>query len=401
MSACSVPVVSTFCSAAGSVAQGVAGDFIKTAAQDAANAANAILQTLVTAWTNLPVRLGGPQASAATSLVQGDLRGVEVWAGVLGVLVAAARMALSRRGEPLRQAVSGLLNMILIGGAGVVAINLFAAAGDDLSGYLLQNGFGQANAAFDLGLAAGFAPFLLLVLAILAIVSLLVQVALVILRSALLVVLAGVWPVAAAASMTSAGAQWFRRLNGWVVALLLYKPAASVCYAAAFELLSGSAGGGTSVIAQIEGVVLIVLATLTLPGLLRFVVPLTSSVGGFSSGEVLATGAALAAGAAAVVATAGAAAPAAGGVGGAMAGMGATAATAGPSGSALAGSAGSGGSSFAPAGAGTNGSRAAGMRAAGMRAAAMSDAAQGFGQAASGASGAAKHGIGGEGEEDG
>ena len=396
MSVCSVPGVNLICSGAGSLAQGVAGDFIKTAAQDAANAANAILQTLVTAWTNLPVRLGGPQASAATSLVQGDLRDVEVWAGVLGVLVAAARMALSRRGEPLRQAASGLFNMIVVGGAGVVAINLFAAAGDDLSGYLLQNGFGQANAAFDLGLAAGFAPFLLLVLAILAIVSLLVQVALVILRSALLVVLAGVWPVAAAASMTSAGAQWFRRLNGWVVALLLYKPAASVCYAAAFELLSGSAGGGTSVIGQIEGVVLIVLATLTLPALLRFVVPLTSSVGGFSSGEVLATGAALAAGAAAVVAAAGAATPAAGGVGGAMAGRGATAATAGPSGSALAGSGGSGGSSFAPMGAGTNGSRAAGMRAAGLR-----DAAQGFGQAASGASGAAEHGIGGEGEGDG
>ena len=161
MSACSVPVVSTFCSAAGSLAQGVAGDFIKTAATDAANAANSILQTLVTAWTNLPVQLGGAQAGAATSLIQGDLRGVEVWAGVLGVLVAAARMALFRRGEPFRQAASGLLNMIVIGGAGVVAINLFAAAGDDLSGYLLQNGFGQANAAFDLGLAAGFAPFLL------------------------------------------------------------------------------------------------------------------------------------------------------------------------------------------------------------------------------------------------
>lgn len=391
MGACSVPGFNLICSGAGSLAQGVAGDFIKTAATDAANAANSILETLVTAWTNLPVQLGGAQAGAATSLIQGDLRGIEVWAGVLGVLVAAARMALFRRGEPFRQAASGLLNMIVIGGAGVVAINLFATAGDDLSNYLLQNGFGQANAAFDLGLAAGFAPFLLLILAILAIVSLLVQVALVILRSALLVILAGVWPVAAAASMTSAGAQWFRRLNGWVVALLLYKPAAAVCYAAAFELLSGTAGGGTSVIGQIEGVVLVILATLTLPALLRFVVPLTSSVGGFSGGEVLATGAAVAAGAAAVVATAGAAAPAAGGVAGGMAGGGATAAAAGPSGSALAGSAGGGGSSFAPAGASTNASRAAGVR----------DAAQGFGQAAGGASGAAEHGIAGEGEGDG
>ncbi len=205
--------------------------------------------------------------------------------GVLGVIVGAARMALFRRGEPFRQVVSGLLNMIVIGGAGVVAINLLATAGDNFSNYLLSNGFGQANAAFDLGLAAVSAPFLLLILSILAIVSLLVQVALIILRSALLVVLTGVWPVAAAASMTSAGAQWFRRLNGWIVAFLLYKPAAAVCYAAAFQLLSGTAGGGTSVIGQMEGVVLIILATLTLPALLRFVVPLVSSVGGISTGR--------------------------------------------------------------------------------------------------------------------
>ena len=116
MGVCSIPVVSQACSIGTSVAQGVAGDFIKTAAQDAANAANSILETLVTAWTNLPVQLGGAQGGAATSLIQGDLRGVEVWAGVLGVLVAAARMALFRRGEPLRQAVSGLLNMVVVGG---------------------------------------------------------------------------------------------------------------------------------------------------------------------------------------------------------------------------------------------------------------------------------------------
>jgi type IV secretion system protein TrbL len=373
---CSLAVVSQLCSVGSSVAGGVAVDFINTAATDAANAANSILQTLVTAWTAVPTQLGGAQAGAATSLIQGDLLGIEVWVGTLGVIVAAARMALFRRGEPFRQVVSGLLNMIVIGGAGVVAINLLATASDNFSNYLLSNGFGQANAAFDLGLAAVSAPFLLLILSILAIVSLLVQVALIILRSALLVVLTGVWPVAAAASMTSAGAQWFRRLNGWIVAFLLYKPAAAVCYAAAFQLLSGTAGGGTSVIGQIEGVVLLILATLTLPALLRFVVPLVSSVGGISTGEVLGTGAALAAGAAAVAATAGAAAPAAGAAAGMASG---SAAAAAPSGSALAAAA-------APA---PSGSTAAGMR----------DAAQGLGQAARGVTDHAEDSIAGEGQE--
>jgi len=378
MGLCSLPVVSTACDVGSSVAGGVADDFIKTAATDAANAANSILQTLVTAWTAVPTQLGGAQAGAATSLIQGDLLGVEVWVGVIGVIVAAARMALFRRGEPFRQVVSGLLNMIVIGGAGIVAINLLATAGDGLSNYLLSNGFGQANNSFNLGLAVITEPFLLLVLSILAIVSLLVQVALIILRSALLVVLAGVWPVAAAASMTSAGAQWFRKLNGWILAFLLYKPAAAVCYAAAFKLMQG--GGLSPVMAQIEGVVLIILATLTLPALLRFVVPLVSSVGGVSGGEIVATGAALAAGAAAVVATAGAAAPAAGG---AASGTGAAGA-AGPSGSALA-------SAVAPAGAAsTNGATAGVVR----------DAARGLGQTTSSVTKHAENGIAGGGEED-
>jgi hypothetical protein len=83
--------------------------------------------------------------------------------------------------------------------------------------------------------------------------------------------------------------------------VLVVQAGAAVCYAAAFQLLSGTAGAGMSVVAHIEGVVLIILATPTLPALLRFVVPLVSSVGGIWTGEVLATGAALAAGAAAVV----------------------------------------------------------------------------------------------------
>lgn len=390
LSPCSVPGISLVCSGAGSVAKGLAGDFIQTAAQDAANAANSILTTLITAWTNIPEQLGGATAANASNLIQGDLRGVEVWVGVLGVIIAAGRMAFFRRGEPFRQAASGLVNMIVIGGVGVLAINLLSTASDDLSSYLLTNGFGQASTAFDLGLTAGLAPFLLLILAILAIVSLLVQVALIVLRSALLVVLTGVWPVAAAASITSAGAQWFRKLNGWILAFLLYKPAAAVCYAAAFQLLFGTAGGGTSIVGQIEGVVLIILATLTLPALLRFVVPLVSSVGGFAAGEVLATGAVVAAGAAAVVATAGAAAPAVG----AAAGAAGAGAAAGPSGSALAGAVGpasAASTNGATALASTNGAKAAVVR----------EAADGFGKVASGASGHAEDAIRGEDEIDG
>ena len=372
---CSLPVVSQLCSVGSSVAGGVADDFIQTAATDAANAANSILQTLVTAWTAVPTQLGARQAGAATSLIQGDLLGIEVWVGVLGVIVGAARMALFHRGEPFRQVVSGLLNMIVIGGAGVVAINLLATAGDNFSNYLLSNGFGQANSAFDLGLAAVSAPFLLLILAILAIVSLLVQVALIILRSALLVVLAGVWPVAAAASMTSAArvVQEAQRLDRGVLVvqaggcnLLRRRLPAPVRHGR-----RGDLGHWANRRRGLDN-----------PGYPHAPRPaaLRRTVGVVGRGDIDRRGAgdrgALAAGAAAVEATAGAAAPAAGAAGGMATG---SAAAAAPSGSTLA-------AASAPA---TNGSAAAGMR----------DAAQGLGEAARTVTDHAEDSIAGEGQE--
>jgi hypothetical protein len=155
---------------------------------------------------------------------------------------------------------------------------------------------------------------LIILLSVLAIIGMVVQLAMVLIRSVLLVVLVGVWPLAAASSMTEMGRQWYKKITGWMIGFLLFKPAAAIVYAAAIKMTLSS----DSVLASIEGIILIILASLTLPALMKFIVPAVASVGSMGAGEVLGAGIAAATGAAMVIGTAGIGAAAAGA--GAMAG---------------------------------------------------------------------------------
>ena len=61
----------------------------------------------------------------------------------------------------------------------------------------------------------------------------------------------------------------------WLLAFALYKPAAAIVYAVAFDL-----AGQPGALALLDGVMMLVLAILALPALLRFVVPATSALAG-------------------------------------------------------------------------------------------------------------------------
>ena len=317
-------------SAISSGVQAVGGDFIQTAAADAAKAADSLLKTLATAWTQIPTPTAANCAyhgasyscspasggnAGAVQFIQGDLHFITLFVGIAAVIVAAARMAFLQRGAPMRESLNGLVRLILVSGAGLAFLTIAARAGDSFSSYVLSStpgskggGLAQATSLFNLsagGTAFAGVAFLLLILAILAILATLIQLFLIIVRGALLVVMAGMWPLSAAASMTEGGTTMFKKTTGYLLAFLLYKPAAAIVYALAFYLIQNPAAGQDPLVTQIEGVTLIVLATLTLPALLKFVVPAVSGAGGISTGEVLAGGAALATGAAAIVATGG------------------------------------------------------------------------------------------------
>ena len=248
-----------------------------------------------------------------------------------------------------------------------------------------------------------------IILGILAFIGSVVQIMLMLVRGGMLVLLVGTLPLIAAFSNTEMGLQWFRKASAWLLAFALYKPAAAIIYAVAFDL-----AGQQGALSLLDGVMMLLLAILALPALMRFLVPATSALaGGGGTGAMLVGAAGAAAmrmptGAASIQSTPSAAydqgsARSAGNNGGGSGGATGAAPTAdsGPGGGANGspGLSGSNGSSGSNGGSGTSGPPGApgpGSAPAGTPGAAggAGAGATGGGAAAAGAAGAATGGIG-------
>ncbi|WJG15962.1 hypothetical protein PWF70_23950 (plasmid) [Gordonia sp. Swx-4] len=143
------------------------------------------------------------------------------------------------------------------------------------------------------------------------------QLALLVVREAMLLLVVAALPVAAAFSGTGPGSQSYQRLVAWSVAFLLFKPVGALTYFVAFR-----AGASKDNAQQVVlGMVLMMLCAFVLPALMRLIAPAVASMGGGGSGAA-AAGAAIGAGVAAgkVAAMAASGGATAGASGGASAG---------------------------------------------------------------------------------
>lgn len=293
---------------AGDIVSGLAGSAIDQAAESFAKSAVKLYQFLVTFWVNPEVdgidfgRLFSPRISDnsddPTYFLAYHTGWLVTWVAVLGLLLAAGRMAWQRRGEPFREAMSGMVTLVVVVFAVTQAVNLALAAGDAYSTWIIdastsgdvKGNVGKVGATLWGG-GAGMGAGLVLIVSLLAILSGVVQLALMLVRGAMLVLLVGALPLAAAASITSDGRSGYRKMAGWLIAFILYKPVAATVYAVAFKALMGDS------IAQVQGIVLSVLAVAVLPALMRFITPMVGAVGGGGGSAVAALSPALATGA--------------------------------------------------------------------------------------------------------
>jgi type IV secretion system protein TrbL len=315
---CSIPdpIATVICGGSalvGGAVGAVGNSIISSWANDFANAQAQILQVLMAGWVNLPTPSLTDSSTAIAFLQQSTAYLVGLF-GVIGLMVAAARMMWLQKADPMKEALAGLLRLVVVSGCAVTAIGLLSDAGDSFSTWVLNQAVADAGQqSFPTALAAMgnltehgvVAASLVIVLALFSILGFLVQLVLLIVRSALLIVLAGTLPMSAAASMTPVGNQWFRKNVSWVIAFLLFKPIAAVVYGAAILAYVSS----SDLMGMIIGLVLMMLATLTLPALMRFVTPLVSAVGNVSTAAAVGAVATVATGAVAIAATGGAAAP--------------------------------------------------------------------------------------------
>ena len=186
---------------------------------------------------------------------------------VLGVIIAGGRMALTRKANPLIDVGSGLVVIAATSAVGLLLPSLLLRAGDAWSSWVLQASAGGQFAARLTSVLTlnGASPAVVVVLGIVAIIISAIQAVLMLFRQGALVVLAGVLPLAAAGMLNPATRTWFRRVTGWMLALIFYKPAAAAVYATAFTMI----GAGRSTRTVLMGFAMVFLSLFALPVLIR------------------------------------------------------------------------------------------------------------------------------------
>jgi type IV secretion system protein TrbL len=241
---------------------------------------------MATLWTKVDSPALGSGSTA--SRLQDSLWWYMAFAAVLSVVIAGGRMAWEARAEAGRELIKSLMTLVLVTGAGLTGIKLALEAGDGFSDWMIgdsvkDNKFGERMTKMLVAVTAttgGLGTMLIILVGIVVILASLAQILLMIARSAMLVLLAGILPLSASATNTTWGRQWFHKTAGWLIAFILYKPAAAIVYAAAFEMF----GTETGLMGALMAMSMMVLAIFALPALMRLCVPLVGGLAGSSGG---------------------------------------------------------------------------------------------------------------------
>jgi type IV secretion system protein TrbL len=215
---------------------------------------------------------------------------------MFAIMLAGIRTAWEQRGEPIRELLKATMMLVLVAGMGTATIQLLSSWADGLALEIVQNathGKPFSTALGGLVIKGGGQhetaqlPMIVMSFCMLAVfVTSVIQIILLLIRSAMLVLLAGTFPIAAAATNTEAGKAWFKKYCAWALAFIAYKPAAALIYAAAMKMneagMTNKSGNG--LVQALTGLMMMLLAIFALPALLRFAVPVTAAVAGGGSG---------------------------------------------------------------------------------------------------------------------
>lgn len=211
---------------------------------------------------------------------------------VAGVLVSAIMMMVSRRTQPAAELLMGAIKYVLIAGLSMAVLKGAITATDEISKELVTGGateFGDRVATM-LGLTVIQSPggviFLGLITALLSFIQWVMGFA----RQAGILVLYALLIFAAAGQLTPWGRQWFPRIAGACVALIMFKPIAAILYTIGFKLI----GEEQTMTTLVTGIMVIALAVIALPSLMAFFAWTGAQLGGGTgAGAVLAGGAVL------------------------------------------------------------------------------------------------------------
>src|SRR4051794_24913484 len=237
-----------------------------------------VIKTTVAWWIEVPAV---DLTTTPVDTIRGYVQWLAVAVAVAGVIWQGILLALSRRPQPLLNVGRGLFYLALWSAIGVIGPAAALRAGDVFSGWVLDQAAGgqAADRLIQLASLDGISSAgAVVVLGLLMMLAGLVQAVLMLFREGAVVILAGVVVLTAAGSFTNATRPWLPRVLGWLLALICYKPAAALDYAAALALV----GQGHDPRTVVVGLAMMILAIVALPVLMKF---FTWTTGAATSGE--------------------------------------------------------------------------------------------------------------------
>lgn len=270
-------------------------------ATEAGQFASEMLARAATWWVNTP---SVNPDSDAVRIAQSYTVPLIALILMASILAQSIRIVVQRKFTPLLDAGVGLVRYAVTTGMGLLLLGAAVQASDALAQWMLADSIQQFTQAMgrsftlanQTGPTTGISnAFGLLVLALIALLLAAIQWVLGFLRQAGVLVLAAMLPLAASGAASQTGKTWLPRLVSWLAALIAYKPMAALIYVIGFSLL-GNAGDMTT---AITGIMVLVLATIALPALMRFfnwAVPSGSGGGGVAGALGAFAGSRLAAG---------------------------------------------------------------------------------------------------------
>jgi len=234
------------------------------------------------------VRIDSPDLAQeqAVGHLQDLFQPAQITVAVLAMLLAAGKMALTRKADPLIGVGSGLALVAVVAAIGVTLPNLLLRWVDEWTEWVLNVSTGEAFAermTQVVTAGAGVPGVLAFVLGLIALIVGGIQAVLLLFRQSSLIILAGVLPLAAAGTLAPATREWFKKITGWMLAMIFYPAAAAAVYATAFTLI----GTSESLQTTLMGLSMLVLALVAFPVLLKFFTWTTGASPSSSGGGLL------------------------------------------------------------------------------------------------------------------
>ena len=296
----------------------------------ATEAANKVAENVVITWARalldslekIMIKVGTFWIDKSTGHIGGegsaawDVRYLTAWlSGVVffgSLIMAAMMLMLNSRGDDIRKIMMGIIKMVVVSGAAFKVIDLMIDASDAFSKWVIETAIGAADGKFVTRLldVASIQPngigwALIALGCLVGIAANLIQFAMMECREAILPLVAGIIPLAASAALTDWGQQWLRKTTSWVISFIMMKPAAAIIYAVAIKMVSGAnldpaqrykqqanhvigvvgrvLPSGVSVGEDmgmfIRGLIMMVLAAVALPALIRLITPAAEAMG--------------------------------------------------------------------------------------------------------------------------